>query len=180
MNKTFAKWNAALFAVGLALLMVSGCSKEKKEDDAVVAPPATPAVEQTPAPVPEATPAMKEPVEVAPKGPTVPATKPAAVGGAATVRARFDGYAARVSKNLWQPVLLAAEVANYALISPLESVSAGSGLVVEGGPENLALGTVSGMLKTAEGRPLLAGQEYTFTFRKDTGDLWSVDITPAR
>jgi hypothetical protein len=99
--------------------------------------------------------------------------------GSVTVRARFDGYAARVAKGLWQPVPLTAEVANFGLITPLESISAESGLVVEGGPEGLAVGTSAGTLQTTDGRPLLAGREYSFSFSKGADAIWSVEIKPA-
>lgn len=172
MSNKFMNGGSAVIAAGL-LLWVSGCSKEKEESAA----PSAPAAE----PVPAVT--MKEPEPVAaPAAPAEPAAKPApapaASGDAVVVRARFDGYAARVSKNLWQPVPLTAQVANFALLVPQETLPAGSGLMEEGGPESLAVGTASGMIKTTEGRPLVAGQSYRFAFRK-SGDVWSVEVTPA-
>lgn len=110
---------------------------------------------------------MKEPNEGA-----VPAAT-----GAVKVRARFDGYAARVAKGLWQPVKVAEEVANFGLITPLEAIPVGSGLVIDGGPDGLAVGTPAGTLQTVEGRPLLAGREYSFAFSKGSGDVWAVEIT---
>ena len=159
MSRKFAKKTVAFLVCGVVLLNVPSCSKEKGEAVVVSAPESAPAV------------SMKEPGEVA-----VPV--PAATG-AVTVRARFDGYAARVAKGLWQPVPLTAEVANFGLITPLEPISAGSGLVVEGGPEGLAVGTPAGTLQTTDGRPLLAGREYSFVFSKGAGAVWAVEITAA-
>ena len=172
-------WKSALMVAGL-LLWVSSCSKEKEETPAPAAPPPTPTAEASPAAT------MKEPapaaaVAAAPSTPA-PATQPAPAapsGDAVSVRARFDGYAARVSANLWQPIPLTTDVANFALLIPQETLSTSSGLVVEGGPGSLAVGTVSGMLKTTDGRPLIPGQEYTFSFRKADA-IWSVEITAAR
>jgi len=173
MSQKFMNGGSAVIAAGL-LLWVSGCSKEKEESAA----PSAPATE----PVPAVTMKEPEPAAATPAAPAEPAAKtapaPAASGDAVVVRARFDGYAARVSKNLWQPVPLTAQVANFALLVPQEALPAGSGLVEEGGPESLAVGTVSGMIKTTEGRPLVAGQSYRFSFRK-SGDLWSVEVTHA-
>ena len=177
MREKFVNRKIAVLAAGWMLLFVSACSKEKEEAAKPAATPA-PAAEQAPAP------AEKEPAAATPAAPAEasakPAPQPAAAGAATSVRARFDGYANRVSKSLWQAVPLAEKPANFALIAPLESVAPASGLVVEGGPENLALGTASGMLKTADGRPLVAGQEYSFAFRKAEGDVWAVEITAAR
>jgi hypothetical protein len=154
MSYQFAFKGLGMLSCAAILLMVPSCSKEK---EAAVTPPsdAAPAM------------SMKEPSEVA---------APAKSGGA-TVRARFDGYAARVSKGLWQPVPLATDVANFGLITPVEAIPAGSGLQVEGGPEGLAVGTPAGTLQTAEGQPLVAGQEYVFAFSKGEGDIWSVSVT---
>ena len=149
----------ALLGCGMVFLGVSGCSKEKEGASAA----AVPAMEGAPAV------SMKEPGEVvAPLATTT---------GVVKVRARFDGYAARVSKGLWQPGRLAPEVANFGLITPMVAVSASSGLVLEGGPEGLAVGTPAGTLQTVDGRPLLAGQEYAFAFSKGAGEIWSVEIT---
>ncbi len=175
MIKKFMKWKSPWLATGL-LLMVASCSKEKEATPA----PAAPSAESSPAVT------MKEPeAATAPAAPTAPATsaaEPAPIapsGDAVAVRARFDGYSARVSANLWQPIPLTKDVANFALLIPQETLSTSSGLVVEGGPGSLAVGTVSGMLKTSEGRPLIPGQEYTFSFRKADA-IWSVEITAVR
>ena len=175
MSQKFMKWKSPLLAAGL-LVMVASCSKEKEAAPA----PAAPSAESSPAVT------MKEPeAATAPAAPTAPATsaaKPAPVapsGDVVAVRARFDGYSARVSANLWQPIPLTKEVANFALLIPQETLSTSSGLVVEGGPGSLAVGTVSGMLKTTDGRPLIPGQEYTFAFRKADA-IWSVEITAVR
>ena len=159
MSLKFAMKAVPFLACGLLLGVAPSCSKEKQE--AAAAP--------TPATAPVVT--MKEPGDEA-----VPAPSST---GTVTVRARFDGYAARVAKGLWQPVPLTAEVANFGLITPLESISAGSGLVVEGGPEGLAVGTPAGTLQTTDGRPLLAGREYSFSFSKGADAIWSVEIKPA-
>ena len=112
MSLNFAMKAVPFLACGLLLGFAPSCSKEKQE--AAAAP--------TPATAPVVT--MKEPGDEAVPAPTST--------GTVTVRARFDGYAARVAKGLWQPVPLTAEVANFGLITPLEPISAGSGLVVEG------------------------------------------------
>lgn len=169
MIKKFMKWKSPWLATGL-LLMVASCSKEKEATPA----PAAPSAESSPAVT------MKEPE--AATAPATSAAEPAPTapsGDAVAVRARFDGYSARVSANLWQPIPLTKDVANFALLIPQETLSTSSGLVVEGGPGSLAVGTVSGMLKTTDGRPLIPGQEYTFSFRKADA-IWSVEITAAR
>jgi len=159
MSLKFAMKAVPFLACGLLLGVAPSCSKEKQEAASVPTPATSPVV------------TMKEPGEEA--VPTPSST------GTVTVRARFDGYAARVAKGLWQPVPLTAEVANFGLITPLESISAGSGLVVEGGPEGLAVGTPGGTLQTTDGRPLLAGREYSFSFTKGAKPIWSVEIKPA-
>jgi hypothetical protein len=175
MSQKFMIWKSALMVAGL-LLWVSSCSKENEATPA----PAAPTAESSPAVT------MKEPeaatAPASPKAPATSAAEPAPVassGDAIAVRARFDGYSARVSANLWQPIPLTKDVANFALLIPQETLAANSGLVVEGGPGSLAVGTVSGMLKTTDGRPLIPGQEYTFSFRKADA-IWSVEITAVR
>lgn len=170
MSQKILRDGVALLGCGVMFLSVSSCSKDKEGAVAVV-PAGDMAAPISGAPATEGAPAvgMKEPGEVL--APLATAT------GVVKVRARFDGYAARVSKGLWQPVRLAPEVANFGLITPMEAVSASSGLVVEGGPEGLAVGTPAGTLQTVDGRPLLAGREYAFAFSKGAGEIWSVEIT---
>jgi|688.fasta_scaffold136904_3 hypothetical protein len=159
MSQKFAMKAVPFLAFGLLLGVLPSCSKEKQESATGSAPATAPVV------------TMKEPDSAPVQAPSN--------NGSVTVRARFDGYAARVAKGLWQPVPLTAEVANFGLITPLESISAESGLVVEGGPEGLAVGTSAGTLQTTDGRPLLAGREYSFSFSKGADAIWSVEIKPA-
>lgn len=159
MSQKLTRQTVPFLACGLVLWLSPSCSKEKQEAATTSAPASAPVV------------AMKEPVAEE----SASASSTAAV----TVRARFDGYAARVAKGLWQPVPLATEIANFGLITPLEAISAGTGLVVEGGPEGLAVGTPAGTLQTTDGFPLLAGKEYSFSFSKGADAIWSVEIKPA-
>jgi hypothetical protein len=157
--------------------MLGSCGEKKPE--AVSAAPSGEAVK---APVPEATvAAMKEPeAPVVTAAAAVPPAAAAAGGGAVVVKARFEGYQAQAARSLWQPVMLGEAAVQYALLSPLEPVSTESGLVVAGGAENLALGLEGGALRTAEGKPLGAGQVYEFRFSRATGAaVWTVEVSPA-
>lgn len=155
----------ALLVWGIVLLVVPSCSKKKEEAAKVSVPESAPAV------------TMKEPVASEVPVPAATEVPVPAATGVVTVRARFDGYAARVAKGLWQPVRLTTAVANFGLITPLETVPAGSGLIVDGGPAGLAVGTPTGTLQTTDGRPLVTGREYAFAFSKAAGEIWAVAIT---
>lgn len=157
--------------------MLSSCGEKGEKASPAPAPDAAPAAAGAAA-KPAASVAMKEP-EAAVEKPVASASASASAG-AVVVKARFDGYQAQVARGLWQPVMLGETAVQYALVSPLEAVPAGSGLVEEGGAENLALGLESGALRAADGKPLVAGGVYEFRFSKAAGAAgWSLEVTPA-
>jgi hypothetical protein len=177
MSRIFLKGTTVLCMAGLMLMSLSACSENK---EAVKAPapekPAAAAAEPVPPPAPVLEAVKPAPEASAAPEKAVPSAPPPPPAGAVAVRARFDGYASQVARSLWQPVPLAAEPANFALVTPLEPIRPDAGLFMEEGPEGLALGTQGGMLKSTDGRPLLVGAEYTFLFRKDGDAVWTVEI----
>ena len=175
-NSIFSKAGRVLGGVVLVAGagMLSSCG-EKKEETAVA--PAAAEAAKPAASVPPVT-AMKEPEAPVEKPAASPAASSTASAGAVVVKARFDGYQAQVARSLWQPVMLGEAAVQFALVSPLEAVPAGSGLVQEGGAENLALGLESGALRAVDGKPLVAGEVYEFRFSKGAGAaVWSVEVS---